>query len=160
MPTYNPEDLNDLERTLLGVLSVGLPPSRTAGSDEFRVDHVTAVAAGLYLHDDRSVNLRDDGIRVTPEFRTDLQATIAALTDKGLVTEQAAGMPAAPGGFEGLEIDLVDPDAHPIVQDRYLSQQCMEVLLNNRAVYPYLMDRYAKSGEVWRRLRDEEDYGA
>ena len=37
--------------------------------------------------------------------------------------------------------------------DRYLSQLCMEQLFNIPAVYPFLMERYASSGEVWRRLR-------
>ena len=31
----------------------------------------------------------------------------------------------------------------------------METLLQDRRVYGYLMERYAKSGEVWRRLRDD-----
>ncbi|MGD9935760.1 MAG: hypothetical protein AB7T37_18845, partial [Dehalococcoidia bacterium] len=63
-------------------------------------------------------------------------------------------MPAAPGGFEaGLAIDMVNPDVHPAVMDRYLAQQCMEVLLNVPAVYPYLMERYAAAGGVWRNLR-------
>jgi hypothetical protein len=30
----------------------------------------------------------------------------------------------------------------------------MEQLFNVPAVYPYLMERYASSGEVWRRLRE------
>ncbi|MCC7087883.1 MAG: hypothetical protein IT295_01920, partial [Dehalococcoidia bacterium] len=66
------------------------------------------------------------------------------------------GEPAAAGGFEaGLQIDLVDPDEHPAVLDRYLAQLCMEQLFNIPAVYPYLMDRYAASGEVWRQLRED-----
>ncbi|MEX1104456.1 MAG: hypothetical protein WED87_09405, partial [Dehalococcoidia bacterium] len=66
-----------------------------------------------------------------------------------------AGMPAAAGGFEaGLQIDLVNPDEHPALLDRYLGQLCMEKLFNIPAVYPYLMERYSRSGEVWRRLRD------
>jgi hypothetical protein len=30
----------------------------------------------------------------------------------------------------------------------------MEQLFNIPAVYPYLMERYSSSGEVWRRLRE------
>jgi hypothetical protein len=45
-----------------------------------------------------------------------------------------------------------------VVVDRYLSQVCMEYLFNIPAVYPYLMERYSASGEVWRRLR-EGGYG-
>jgi hypothetical protein len=68
-------------------------------------------------------------------------------------------MPAAAGGFEqGLALDLVDPDEHPVLLDRYLGQLCMEELFRIPAVYPFLMDRYARSGEVWRRLR-EGGYG-
>ena len=153
---YQPEDLDDLERALLAVLCVGLPPSRAAGDDRFRVDHVTAVVEGLYTANDASRNLREDGVRASQEFRDRLRETIEELGRKGIVTQQASGMPAAAGGYEaGLAIDLVDPDEHPVVLDRYLAQQCMEVLFNVPQVYPYLMDRYAKSGEVWRRLRDE-----
>lgn len=155
MATYQPDDLDLLERVLLGVLCIGLPPSRAAGSDTFRVDHVTAVVAGLAEDGQSSRNLGDDGIRVTAAFRQRLRATIESLTEKGLVTQQAAGMPAAAGGYEeGLALDLVDPDEHPVLLDRYLGQQCMETLFQVPAVYPTLMERYTASGEVWRRLRD------
>lgn len=152
---YNPEDLTALEVTLLGVLSVGLPPSKAAGSDTFRVDHVTAVISGLREADDAQLYLQPDGVRVTPEFRARLAAAIKDLEAKELVRTQEAGMPAAAGGFEeGLQIDMVDPDQHPALTDRYLSQVCMEVLFNIPQVYPFLMGRYAASGEVWRRLRE------
>lgn len=152
---FNPEDLDLLERTLLGVLSVGLPPSKAAGSDTFRVDHVTAVIAAMQEAGDAHAYLAEDRVRVTGEFRSRLRATIAGLEEKGLVTTPAAGMPAAAGGYEeGLLIDLVEPDEQPTVLDRYLSQLCMEVLFNIPPVYPFLMERYAASGEVWRRLRE------
>lgn len=155
MSAYNPEDLSPLEVALLGVLSVGLPPSRAAGSDTFRVDHVTAEVHSLATSGTRGRHLGAGGLKVTPEFRAELRAAIESLTEKGLVVSPAAGMPAAAGGFEaGLEVDLVDPDEHPAVLDRYLSQLCMEQLFNIPAVYPYLMERYAASGEVWRRLRE------
>jgi hypothetical protein len=54
-----------------------------------------------------------------------------------------------------LAIDLVNPDEHPALLDRYLGQLCMEELFNVPAVYPYLMERYSTSGGIWRRLRDE-----
>jgi hypothetical protein len=153
---YEPGDLDGLEKALLGVLCLGLPPSRAAGSDTFRVDHVTAVVAGLLDQGERGPYLQTGSEAVTAEFRVNLRAAIAALTEKGIVTQQAAGMPAAPGGFEsGLAIDMVNPDEHPVVLDRYLAQQCMEELFNVPAVYPYLMERYAKAGEVWRRLQDD-----
>lgn len=159
MSSYQPEDLTLLERVLLGVLSVGLPPSRAAGSDTFRVDHVTAVTAGLAESADARKYLAEDGTRLQPAFRAELRSTIEGLVEKGLLLRQVAGMPAAAGGYEaGLLIDLVDPDEQPAVLDRYLSQLCMETLFNIPAVYPYLMGRYADSGEVWRRLR-EDGYG-
>lgn len=155
---YQPSDLSFLETAVLGVLSIGLPPSKAAGSDTFRVDHVTAVIAGLN-DGDRNAHLAEDEVRVTPVFRGELRAAIESLTEKGLVTQQASGMPAAAGGFEqGIALDLVDPDEHPVLLDRYLGQLSMEVLFNIPAVYPFLMDRYTKSGEVWRRLR-EGGYG-
>jgi hypothetical protein len=155
MPVYQPEDLDDLELVLLGVLSVGLPPSKSAGSDTFRVDHVTAVVAGLKETGERSAYLEGEGPKVAADFRQRLRATIAGLEEKGLVKAVVPGMPAAAGGYEeGLLLDLVDPDEQPALLDRYLSQLCMEVLFNVPAVYPFLMERYAASGEVWRRLRE------
>jgi hypothetical protein len=149
-----PADLSDTELALLGVLCIGLPPSRAAGDDRFRVDHVTAAVTGLKEAGDASLHLAD-GIAITPEFRTRLRAAIVSLTERGLVADQPSDMPAAPGGFEaGLAIDLVNPDIHPSLMDRTLAQECMEVLFRVPAVYPYLMAMYAKSGEVWRRLRD------
>jgi len=155
MPVYSPEDLPLLERVVLGALCVGLPPSRAAGSDTFRVDHVCAVIAGLAEGNGAHAHLAPDGVRVAPSFRSELRAAIESLGEKGLVTQQAPGMPAAAGGFEqGLALDLVDPDEHPVLLDRYLGQQCMETLFTMPTVYPFLMDRYTKSGEVWRRLRE------
>lgn len=152
---YNPEDLEGLEVSLLGVLCAGLPPSRAAGDETFRVDHVTAVVEALRSGADRAANLAGEGPAVRPEFRRELRAAIESLAAKGIVADQPADMPAAAGGFEaGIEVDLVNPDEHPAVLDRYLAQACMEVLFNVPAVYPFLMERYAKSGEVWRRLRE------
>ena len=92
--------------------------------------------------------------------RAALRNVIESLAAKGLLGAQAPGMPAPPGGLEaGLELDLVNPDEHPVLLDRYLGQQCMERLFNVAAVYPYLMERYSRSGEVWRRLR-EAGYGS
>lgn len=151
---YGPRDLQTVEVALLGVLCCGLPPSRAAGSDTFRVDHVTAVVTGLYESSQRDQYLAGDGPAVAQGFRQRLQSAIVSLTEKGILEEQPGDMPAAPGGFEpGLAIDMVNPDVHPAVMDRYLAQQCMEVLFNVPVVYPYLMERYASAGEVWRRLR-------
>jgi hypothetical protein len=137
------------------VLSIGLPPSKAAGSDTFRVDHVTAVIAGMQEAGDRHAYLGPDHLRVNTEFRARLRKTIEGLVSKELVATPVAGMPAAAGGFEeGLLIDLVEPDEQPAVLDRYLSQLCMEALFNIPEVYPFLMERYSASGEVWRRLRD------
>ncbi len=149
-----PRDLEPVEIALLGVLCCGLPPSRAAGSDTFRVDHVTAVVTGLYETADREQHLDGAGPAIAADFRSRLQAAVLSLTEKGILEEQPGDMPAAPGGFEaGLAIDMVNPDVHPAVMDRYLAQQCMEVLFNVPEVYPYLMERYAAAGEVWRRLR-------
>jgi len=155
-PSVAPESLSDIERALLGVLCVGLPPARAAGSDAFRVDYVTARILGL-LEGDAERHLA--GERVTVAFRDRLREVIASLSEAGILAQQPPGLPAAPGGFEeGLAIDVVEPDAHPTVLDRHLAQECMEKLFRVKAVYPYLMERYSASGEVWRRLR-AEGYG-
>ncbi|MBK7725405.1 MAG: hypothetical protein IPI33_09270 [Dehalococcoidia bacterium] len=149
-----PEDLdllNDTPRRALGRAS----PSKAAGSDTFRVDHVTAVIAAMQETGDAAATWPEDGVRVIPGFRSRLRATIAGLEQKGLVTMPVAGMPAAAGGYEaGLLLDLVEPDEQPAVLDRYLSQLCMEVLFNIRQVYPLPhAERYSASGKVCRRLR-------
>jgi len=152
---YNPEDLDELEIALLGVLCLGLPPARVAGSDTFRVDHVTAVVRSLAEGGDGREHLSSDGVHVTREFAGTLRATIERLVEKELVAHQAPGMPAAAGTFEeGMALDLINPDEHPAVLDRYLAQLCMEQLFNIPAVYPVLMERYAASGEVWRRIAE------
>ncbi len=157
---YNVEDLAPLEIALLGVLCVGLPPARPAGDDTFRFDHVTAVVASLARDARPEAHLAADGVSVAPAFRAALRDAIGGLVGRGILARQPAGMPAAAGGFEpGLEVDLVNPDEHPALLDHYLGQACMEQLFRNPAVYPYLMERYARSGEVWRRLR-AGGYGA
>lgn len=152
---YNPEDLSALEIAVLGVLCVGLPPSRAAGSDTFRVDHVAAVVHGLQSGGSASAYLGPDGVHISQAFGEELRAAIAMLAEKELVMPQDGGLPAAAGGYEaGLAIDMVNPDEHPAVLDRYLAQLCMELLFKMPAVYPFLMERYSASGEVWRRLRE------
>ncbi len=151
-----PDDLMPLEQVILGVLSLGLPPSRAAGDDRFRVDYVCAVTHGLRTAGHARAFLDPAGERATREFREQLENAVRSLAEKGLVAHQPPGLPAAPGGFEpGLAVDVVDPDIHPTVLDRYLGQQCMELLLRHPDVYPFLMERYAKAGEVWRRIREK-----
>ncbi len=150
-----PSDLQPVQVALLGVLSAGLPPSRAAGSDTFRVDHVTAVITALGDGQPRDANLVPGSEAISPEFRTFLREAILDLEAKGIVTAQAAGMPAAAGGYEaGLAIDMVNPDEQPVILDRFLAQMCMEALFNKPPVYPYLIERYAAAGEVWRRIRE------
>ncbi|MXX19828.1 MAG: hypothetical protein F4Z48_10130, partial [Dehalococcoidia bacterium] len=60
-PSVAPESLADIERALLGVLCVGLPPARAAGSDAFRVDYVTARILGL-LEGDAERHLAGDRV--------------------------------------------------------------------------------------------------
>ena len=152
---FEPQDLSSLERALLGVLCVGLPPSRAAGSDAFRVDHVTAVVHALQSGLAPEAFLVAPGDGVSASFRDRLREAIVALEEKQIVAPVTAGVPAAAGGYEsGLAIDLVDPDTQPAVLDRYLAQLCMEELFRLPAVYPYLMERYSASGEIWRRLRE------
>jgi len=147
--------LQGIEVSFLGVLSLGLPPSRAAGDETFRVDHCTAVVHGLREAGDPGLHLTDGGPAVTPAFAAELRAAIESLTQRGILVEPAAGMPAAPGGFEaGLLVDLVQPDVQPAVLDRWLAQQCMEQLLSIPAVYPFLMRQYARAGEFWRRARE------
>lgn len=151
---HEPGDLEPLEVALLGVLCVGLPPSRSS-DDTFRVDHVTAVVTGLQEQGRRDIHLLTDGVSIAPEFRLMLRKAIQSLAAKSILASPVENMPAAPGGYDpGLQVDVVNPDEHPVLIDSYLGQACMEVLFKIPAVYPYLMDRYSRSGEVWRRLRE------
>ncbi|HCU99858.1 MAG TPA: hypothetical protein DGL25_01550 [Dehalococcoidia bacterium] len=155
-PPPSPESLTDIERALLGVLCVGLPPARAAGNNTFRIDYVTAKVLSLL---DGETNRHLANGRVTVAFQNQLKKTITSLSEAGILAEQPPDLPAAPGGYEeGLLIDLVEPDAHPTVLDRHLAQECMEALFQVKDVYPYLMERYSTSGEIWRRLR-AEGYG-
>jgi hypothetical protein len=147
-------DLEAIEVALLGVLCLGLPPSRATGDDTFRVDHVTAVAEALMAGRDPSAHLEPDGVRVSARFNDRLREAIRALTSREILIQQAIGMPAAAGGYEaGLLVDMVTPDEHPVVLDRYLAQQCMETLFRVPAVYPFLMLQYTRSGEFWQKAR-------
>ena len=151
---YNVSDLEETEIALLGVLCLGLPPSRAAGDDTFRVDHVTAVAQALMTGADRGTFLGGDAIHVSAAFASRLRMAILSLTEKEILIQQAAGMPAAAGGYEaGLLVDMVTPDEHPVVLDRFLAQQCMETLFRIPAVYPFLMGQYTRSGEFWQKAR-------
>lgn len=147
--------LADIEVSFLGVLSLGLPPSRAAGDDTFRVDHCTAVVKGLREAADPGRYLAGGGPAVTAGFAAALRSAIESLVQRGVLAEQVAGMPAAPGGFEaGLLVDLVQPDVQPAVLDRWLAQQCLERLLSGPACYSFLMGQYARAGEFWRQARD------
>ncbi len=153
------DDLSSIEIALLGVLSLGLPPSRAAGDDTFRVDHCTAVVAGIEESANPSEYLAGAGPRVGQVFAARLEDAIASLTDRGLLADQPAGMPAPPGGFEpGLAVDVVNPDSHPAVIDRWLGQRCLDALLAKPGVYGFLMNQYARAGEFWRSAR-EAGYG-
>ena len=159
MDIFRPEDLTSDEQAILGVLCVGLPPARAAEDEHFRVDHVTAVVCSLFETGESTAYLDKDEITVLPVFRNRLREVISSLAGRGILADQPPGMPSPPGSFEaGLAIDLVNPDEHPAVLDRVLAQQCLEVLLRNSVIYPYLMERYSASGEIWRKLR-EQGYG-
>lgn len=150
------EDLDALEISFLGVLSLGLPPSQAAGDETFRVDHCAAVVEGLRESGNGQLYLRDGGPAIGALFGKRLREAIDALGAKGLVSTQPGGMPAAPGGFEpGLLIDVVNPDEHPTILDRTIGQECLDLLLGIADVYPFLMSQYARAGEFWRKARAE-----
>ncbi|HJP41398.1 MAG TPA: hypothetical protein QGF35_06805 [Dehalococcoidia bacterium] len=147
-------DLEELEVAVLGVLSLGLPPSRAAGDETFRVDHCVAVVEGLRRNGSATSHLVDGGPAIASTFAESLAGAMASLEVKGLVVAQPHGLPAAPGEFDtGLEIDVVNPDTHPAVLDRRLAQQCLDRLLGLKDVYPFLMQQYARAGEFWRSAR-------
>ena len=153
------DDLSSIEIALLGVLSLGLPPSRAAGDDTFRVDHCTAVVAGIEESANPSEYLAGAGPRVGQVFAARLEDAIASLTDRGLLADQPAGMPAPPGGFEpGPAVDVVNPDSPPAVLDRGLGPRCLHALPGKPGAPGCLRTHSPRAGEFWRSAR-ETGYG-
>ena len=87
----------------MGVLSVGLPPSRAAGSDTFRVDHVVAVVHALQTTGRAEEYLGPDGLHISAEFGQQLGEALDALQEKELVVRcarmQDGAMRAAFGSY-------------------------------------------------------------
>jgi hypothetical protein len=151
---YSPADLSLIERTYLGVLATGMVPARLANDPWLRLDYVTAVCLALREGQPRDAYLVGEGPEVTAAFATVLTQAVLALDAKRIL---AAGTPP-PDVLGGPELvrprppPALDFDQHPRIWDRFLAQQCMEELFQHPAVYPFLMDKYQDSGEVWRRL--------
>lgn len=157
--TLTPADLSMVERTYLGVLSTGIVPARLANDDGLRMDYITAVCLALRQGEPRDTYTLDGGPAITPAFHDSLLAAVLSLDGRGIIS---AGSPSPEVLASDPELvsrpappRVVDFDQHPRIFDRYLSQECMEELFRNPAVYPFLMGKYQDSGEVWGRLYSE-----
>jgi hypothetical protein len=160
---YTPEDLSPLERTYLGVLATGMVPARLAGDPWLRMDYVTAVCHALVEGRPQTAYLAGEGPEISEPFRQALTAAVLALDAKRVIS---AGSPP-PDVVLGPEMaDLARPrasrvidfDQHPRIWDRFLGHACMEALFRNPEVYPFLMEKYQDSGDVWGRLY-QQGYG-
>ena len=161
MTTLMPDDLSPIQRTYLGVLAVGLVPADLAHDSRFRMEYITAVAHALVQGLPRDALVGPEEHTASPEFRAALRRAIIDLDQKGVVgigppQDLAIMRPAVqdPAALYG----AVDLNRHPPVFDRYLSQRCMDTLLDQPDVYRYLMDLYADSGDVWHELY-KQGYG-
>lgn len=153
MTTYNPNDLNELEQILLGVLGAGLVPSNVAGDASFRLDYLCAVSLALIRAEPRETYLDPDGRKATPALQHDLTDALADLEQKRILSSGGSELlltpdqPPSPAPHQ----QLANFDQHPKIFDRYLAGRCLDALLRNTAVYRFIMDKYADSSEVYQK---------
>lgn len=163
MPPLNVEDLSGVELTYLGVLSLGLVSADLAHDTRFRMEYVCAVAHALVRGEARERYLTGGGEQheAAPNFREALRHAIIDLDRKGVIgigppEELAILKPTAP------DLDAVygevDINRHPPIFDRFLSQRCMDLLMDNEPAHAWLMELYAESGDVWAELY-KQGYG-
>lgn len=152
-------DLTPVERTYLGVLSLGLVSADQAHDDRFRMERVCAIVHALRQGLPEAALQDGDGC-ATPDFREELQTAIVDLDQKGIIgigppQDLVILRPAAerPVGHADVEVNR-----HPPIFDRYLAQRCMDELMENETVHRFLIELYAESGEVWHTLY-QQGYG-
>ncbi len=164
MSALSANDLSAVQRTYLGVLSLGLVSADQAKDNRFRIEYVSAGAHALFNGLQRDAYLEPDSggdCAAGAPFRGELRAAIIDLDRKGVI-----GV-GPPQDLMILKPSAPDPDAiygevdlnrHPPIFDRFLAQRCMDALLENGAAHAYLMELYAASGDVWHVLY-KQGYG-
>ena len=161
MTTLKPEDLTPLERTYLGVLATGLVPADLARDTRFRMEFITAVCHAMVEGLPEGGFLGDEEFTASTEFRHRLRKAIVDLDLK-----QVIGV-GAPQDVVIMKPSVTQPEAlygqidlnrHPPIFDRYLSQRCMDELMELPSVHLYLMALYADSGDIWHELY-KQGYG-
>jgi len=164
VPAYSVEDLTPLQRTYLGVLSLGLVSADQAHDSRFRMEYVTAVTHALMQSKPAGAftATRDgDGHWAADALRGDLRAAIVDLDRKGVIgvgpPEDFVILKPAVAASDAAYGD-VELNRHPPIFDRFLAQRCMDELMENPAAHAYLMELYAESADVWGRLY-KQGYG-
>lgn len=155
MSALTVNDLTLLEQTYLGVLATGLVPADLAGDDRFRMEYVCALCHALRQGLPADAFTAESHV-ADAEFRKQLRETMIDLDQKRVIgigppQDTVILRPEVPPDAAYGAVDL---NRHPPIFDRYLAQRCMDELLNHPDAYRLLMDLYAESGEVWRRLYD------
>ena len=154
MTIYNPNELGELERVLLGVLGAGLAPSSVAGDPTLRLDYLTAVSLALLRGLPRETYLKPESAQATEAFQRELTDALYDLEDCKILGVNAPPLdmllgPEAPPAKRSGHEPIANFDRYPKVFDRYLTGRCVDEILKHPAVYRFIMDKYAESSEVY-----------
>lgn len=165
MTTLNPEDLDELERVLLGVLGAGLVPSSIAGDPSFRYDSLTAVSFAMWQGLPRETYLEPSATRASEAFQRQLSDAVYDLEQRRVLVVSGPSpemlldldASASGGAVHARREAMPNFDQEPAIFDRYLAGRCLDEILRNAAVYRFIMDRYADSSEIWQRHYKESN---
>jgi hypothetical protein len=157
-PSYKLEDISSLQRVVLGVLALGLPPASLAKDTTLRLDVLAASVTALEEGQAEEHYLDPAGGTVTAEFDAQLTAAVIDLDKKGIISLGAppginVAMMGGIGDADGWR--RVNFEQSPRIFDKYLAHECLEALLRQPEVHRYLMRKYGESSEVWQRLMRE-----
>ena len=144
------------------MLALGLPPATLAGDATFRLDVLAASALALAQGRDEAFHLDPGGHSASNAIADLLTAATVSLDEKGIISLGAppginVTLMGGIGTREGWR--AIDFEQAPRIFDRYLAHACLESLLSQPAVHPYLMRKYGDGSEVWQRLM-REGYGS
>ena len=155
MTVLTPADLSPLERTYLGVLSLGLVSADLAHEPRFRMEYICARCQAMVERRPESVYADDAVHHATARFCAELREAMIDLDRKGVIglgpPQDLVVLKPSPESRESTYANL-DVNHHPPIFDRYLAQRCMDELLALPEAHGYLMTLYADSSDVWHEL--------
>jgi len=152
MTNLTPEDLTALERTYLGVLSLGLVPADLARESRYRLERITAICHAMLQELPVETFLGEQADTANERICQEMRTAMIDLDRKGVI---GAGPPQdlmilkpSPEAIDTAYGNL-DINRPPPIFDRFLAQRCMELLMERDEIRRFLMVMYADSGEVW-----------